>query len=47
MISQPWHLLLVLLAGWVNREQQRVIDYLQTENQNTTPVKMRLVERLP
>lgn len=30
---QPWQLLLVILAGWVNRQQQQVIDYLRTENQ--------------
>jgi transposase InsO family protein len=30
---QPWHLLLSILAGIVNREQQQVIDYLRTENQ--------------
>jgi len=30
---QPWQLYLVILAGWVNRQQQFVIDYLRTENQ--------------
>src|SRR5262249_23688151 len=30
---QPWQLLLIILAGWVNRRQQQVIDYLRTENQ--------------
>ena len=30
---QPWQLLLVILAGWVNRQQQEVIEYLRTENQ--------------
>jgi putative transposase len=30
---QPWQLLFVILAGWVNRQQQQVIDYLRTENQ--------------
>jgi hypothetical protein len=29
---QLWQLLLVSLAGWMNREQQQVIDYLRTEN---------------
>jgi hypothetical protein len=29
---QPWHLLLTILAGIVNREQQRGIEYLRTEN---------------
>ncbi|MBU1701045.1 MAG: DDE-type integrase/transposase/recombinase [Candidatus Eisenbacteria bacterium] len=32
-ILQPWHLLLAAFAGWVNREQQAVIDYLRAENQ--------------
>ena len=29
---QPWHLLLVILAGWINRRQQDAIEYLLTEN---------------
>lgn len=32
-IRQPWHFALVLLAGWINGEQQQVIKYLRTENQ--------------
>ena len=32
-ILQPWQLLFMSLAGWVNREQQETIDYLQTETQ--------------
>ena len=32
-VLQPWQLLLVILAGWVNRQQQQVIEYLRTENQ--------------
>ena len=31
-VLQPWQLLVVILAGWVNRQQQEVIDYLRTEN---------------
>jgi hypothetical protein len=31
-VLQPWQLLLVILAGWVNRQQQAVIEYLHTEN---------------
>ena len=31
-IFQPWHILFIILAGLVNREQQRTIDYLRTEN---------------
>src|SRR5260370_6276595 len=29
---QPLHLLLMMFAGWVNRHQLDVIDYLQEEN---------------
>ncbi len=32
-ILQPWHVLLNILAGLINREQQEVIDYLRAENQ--------------
>src|SRR3974377_2452638 len=32
-ILQPWHLLHLILAGWVNQQQQQVNDYLRTENQ--------------
>ncbi len=31
-LFQPWQLLLVTLAGWINRQQQDVIDYIQEEN---------------
>lgn|SRR5262245_40056987 len=30
---QPWQLLVMILAGWVNRRQQAVIEYLRTEKQ--------------
>ena len=30
---RPWQLLLVCLAGWLNREQQAVVEYLRAENQ--------------
>ena len=29
---QPWHLLLLILAGWINRKQQEAVEYLLTEN---------------
>lgn len=32
MSTQLWQLILVALAGWINRQQQSVIDYLQEEN---------------
>ncbi len=28
----PFHLLVVSLAGWLNREQQKTLDYLKAEN---------------
>ena len=30
-ILQPWHLMLILLASWINCEQQQRIDYLETQ----------------
>ena len=33
MIGSPWlQMMLVAVAGWVNREQLAVIDYLKEEN---------------
>jgi hypothetical protein len=26
-VLQPWHLLLAILTGWVNRRQQEEIEY--------------------
>jgi len=31
-ILQPWQLYFVILAGWINRQQQEVIEYLRTES---------------
>jgi putative transposase len=28
----PWHIVLLALAGWLNREQQKIIEYLKEEN---------------
>jgi hypothetical protein len=28
----PWYFILAVLAGWVHREQLKVIEYLQAEN---------------
>src|SRR3990172_12642579 len=30
-ILYPWQLLLVVLAGWVNQQQQQIIDFQRTE----------------
>jgi putative transposase len=32
-LLQPWQLLLALLADWVRRQQEQVIEYLRVENQ--------------
>ncbi len=32
-LPKPWQLLLLILAGWINRHQQDAIEYLLTENQ--------------
>jgi putative transposase len=32
-LLEPWHLLLLVLAGWINHRQQDAIEYLRTENQ--------------
>lgn len=31
-VIQPFHLLLIAPAGWLNCQQQAVIDYLMEEN---------------
>jgi hypothetical protein len=32
-ILHTWQFLLAVLAGWINQEQQKLLDYLRTENQ--------------
>jgi hypothetical protein len=32
-VLQPWNLLLVSLAGWINRHQQNIVEYPRTENE--------------
>ncbi len=31
-LIQPWHLIVLAVAGVINREQQKVVDYLRAEN---------------
>ena len=31
-LSPPLRLLVLMFAGWINREQQAIIDYLKEEN---------------
>ncbi len=32
-MSLPMNFLVVIFAGWLNRQQQAMIDYLKTENE--------------
>jgi putative transposase len=32
MKTQPWAVLLAMMAGWLNRHQQQAIEYLKAEN---------------
>lgn len=32
MMKHTWHFLLVAIAGWMNRQQQDMIEYLKEEN---------------
>ena len=32
MIFKPWTFFMVAIAGWMNRQQQQVIEYLRLEN---------------
>ena len=32
-VLHPWQFLLIVLAGWLNRQQLQIIEYLSTENQ--------------
>ncbi len=31
-VLRPWQFALIVIAGWMHREQQQVIEYLRTEN---------------
>jgi hypothetical protein len=31
-VLHPWQLLFLILAGWINHQEQDVIEYLQAEN---------------
>ena len=32
MKTKPYTMMLMMLAGWMNRQQQEVVDYLKAEN---------------
>jgi putative transposase len=31
-VLHPWQMLLLILAGWINHQQQNAIEYLIAEN---------------
>jgi len=31
-VLKPWQLFLIILVGWINRHQQDVIEYPETES---------------
>jgi hypothetical protein len=34
-LLEPWHLLLLILAGWINHRQHYAIEYLHTETRSS------------
>jgi len=42
---QPFQFLLAALAGWLNRHQEHVIDYLLGENRNVQKAKLAYMSR--
>ncbi len=32
MHLNPWHILVIAMAGWMNREQTAAVEYLKEEN---------------
>jgi hypothetical protein len=32
MNTKPWMMLVTMLAGWINRQQQEALEYLKEEN---------------
>jgi hypothetical protein len=45
MKIKPLTMLLMMLAGWINKEQQHMIDYLKEENKilREKPCKKRII----
>ena len=31
-VLKPWHMAILALASWMNRERQKMINYLQVKN---------------
>ncbi len=34
MKTKPWMMLVAMMAGWLNRQQQEIIEYLNTGKEN-------------
>ena len=32
MKTKPWMMLVTMMAGWINRQQQEALEYLKEEN---------------
>ena len=32
MNTKPWMMLVAMMAGWINRQQQEALEYLKEEN---------------
>jgi hypothetical protein len=32
MNTKPWMMLVTMMAGWINRQQQEALEYLKEEN---------------
>ena len=47
MIWKPWQFILAGLAGWMNRQQQHVIEYLREENRIPPTDKVRDLDSIP
>ena len=37
MIPTTWKFILIALAGWINRQQEDIIEYLREENRVLRP----------
>jgi hypothetical protein len=43
---EPWQLVVIGVAGWLNRKQQQVVDYLLEENHVLRELVIRLARRI-
>jgi len=47
MTWTPWHFIVVAVAGWMNRQQQDAIAYLQEENRILRKLVLQMAEQNP